>query len=97
MGVAVVAPLKGIPTFTNYTVGTAIVQLTKVNTQRKSLVIQNNGGGTVYLGSSTVAASGANSGYQLAAGATFTDNSTNTDWWSISATGSNVLLVMEVT
>jgi hypothetical protein len=93
-----VVPLKGMPIHTNFVVGTSLLQLTQVNPNRKTLIIQNQGAGVVYIGSATISNGGATIGYALAAGATFTDNATNTDWWVISATGgSNAIHVIEVT
>ena len=61
------------------------------------MTIQNQGGGTVFLGiDDTVTDSGATRGYALFTGQTFTDDATNGAWWAISTSGSNIVNLMEV-
>lgn len=57
------------------TVTTAVVTLAAAYTGRKSIVITNNSGGNLYVGeTSTVAASGANTGILVPAFSTYTDS-----------------------
>ncbi len=92
---SLVTPRKGIPTRTNTTVS-ALIQLAEANQNRKSILFQNQGAVTVFLGGPAVAISGANRGYALFAGATFVDNATDTEWWAIPASGSPIVHVEEV-
>jgi hypothetical protein len=60
----------------NYVNGSATVGTTPTSiltaTPGQTVVLQNTGAAAVFLGGSTVATSGANLGYSLAAGASFT-------------------------
>jgi hypothetical protein len=63
---------------------------------RKSVVFQNQGSVTVFIGPSTVAISGATRGYALFAGASFTDDASDQDWWGIAASTSAIVNVIQV-
>ena len=90
-----ICPRKGTRTHTNYTAGGAAVQIALSNRNRKSIVIQNQGSGVVYVGGANVATSGATRGYAIFAGLTFTDNASDGEWWVI-AGASQVVHVIEV-
>lgn len=97
MGIlSLVVPKKGTRTHTNVTVDTSADLIVAANGNRKSVVIQNNGAVTVYLGKSNVAASSTNQGYALAAGQTFVDNASTEAWHGITASSSATLHVIEV-
>lgn len=88
---------KGSPTRTNVTVqssGSGLV--VAANGNRKSLLFQNQGSVTIFLGGPDVAISGASRGYALFAGASFTDDATATEWWAIAASSTAILHVEEV-
>ena len=95
MPVDVVSPLKGLRVETNVTVGGSPTLLAKQNGNRKSITFQNQGGSTVFIGYANVAASGANTGYALFTGTTFTDNASDGEWWGITS-GSMLVHVIEV-
>lgn len=97
MSMVLTTPRKGTPTMNNIVVGSgAAVQLIKPNRNRISVMFQNQGTVNVFLGTSTVTASGTTTGYLLAPGTIFTDNATNVDWWGIAASASANVTVMEV-
>lgn len=89
---------KGVLTTSNVSVETgATIRLIAANGNRKSLILQNQGSGTVFIGAtSTVAISGTARGYALFTGASFTDDATAGEWWAISGTGTNIVNVQEV-
>ncbi len=94
---SLIVPRKGKPLHTNVSAGASqAVQLVAANRERKTAVFQNTGAETVYIGASTVSNVGANRGYALFAGVTFVDNATDTDWWAISTSTTNVIHVIEV-
>lgn len=94
----IVTPRKGKRTGTNISVGSSsAVQIAQNNNSRKSLIIQNQGSQTVYIGDSTVTNSGATRGYALFSGNTFTDNASDEEWWAVGASSTNNLYVLEVT
>jgi len=99
-----ITPRKGTPTATNVTVGASepilLVEaagLIGPEASRKSVMFQNQGAVTVFIGGEAVATSGANRGYALFAGASFTDNSTATAWYGIAASSTAIVHVIEVT
>lgn len=92
----IIVSRKGTQTPSNYTITTAAAMVAAKNGNRKSITFQNQGSGTIYLGTDVVTSSGPNRGYALFAGATFTDNATDGEWWAV-GTGSDVLHVIEVT
>lgn len=62
-------------TGTAYTVSTAVVTLAALNTSRKSIIISNFAAGNLYIGeTSTVAASGANTGILVPAFSSYSDS-----------------------
>lgn len=94
---ALVVPRKGVRINSNVSVGTSATQLAFQNKNRKTISLQNNGAVTVFIGDSTVANTGAARGYSLFAGATFTDNASDGEWWAIGASGTSIVNVLEVT
>lgn len=95
-----VSPLKGIPTNSQYSVGSSTpILVAPANTSRKSITYQNQGAVTIFLGfnNPNVTGSGSNLGYALFAGTTFTDNATNTSTYALAASSSAALYVMDVT
>jgi hypothetical protein len=88
--------IKGTATRTNVSVTGSRAAIAVLNGNRKSLMIQNQGTDTVFLGGSDVATSGAGRGYALFAGATFTDDATNTEWWAVANSGTQILHIEEV-
>lgn len=96
--IGLVSPLKGVPVHSNVSVDdSAAVKIVSANRNRKSLVIQNTGGQTVYIGDSSVTNSDEGRGYAVFAGTTFVDNATDTEWWAVAASSTNVLHVIEIT
>lgn len=94
----VTVPRKGIPKHSNVSVGASTaVQISSANAERKVLVIQNTGSNSILIGDSTVAATGASAGFVLAAGLSFYDEWSNTEWWAISSTGTNIVHAIDVT
>lgn len=87
---------KGKRTHTNVTIPNTQAAIVVDNVNRKSLIIQNQGSETVFLGKQGVAISGANRGYALAAGTSFTDDASDEAWWAISTSTNNILHVVEV-
>jgi hypothetical protein len=97
MSVVLTRALKGTGVPSNVTVGTSPVMLVQPNVNRGSLIIQNQGSVTVYLGiDSTVSATGSTRGYALFAGATFTDDATAGAWWAVSGTAGQIVNLLEV-
>ena len=88
MSVALTAPLLGERHHSVVTVGTTAVQLAPQRMNRKALLIANLGTAQVFLGPSTVAASGPNAGIPLAAGALLVDSYSSDPWFAITASGS---------
>lgn len=89
-------PVKGTPVRTNVSVGTEAIRLSAVGGNRKSILFQNQGSGTVHLGGPDVAVNGDTRGYALFAGASFVDNSTTGEWWGVSEGGTNIVHVIAV-
>jgi hypothetical protein len=88
---------KGTRTVTSVSVGTgSAVQLAKLNTNRKSLLVQNQGAQNIFIGPSTVTISGPTTGYLVAAGTTFTDNASADELWALSSSGTQIVSVVEV-
>jgi hypothetical protein len=79
----------------NVTVSGSPTLLASQNLNRKSLVLQNNGSTNVYIGNSTVSASGANQGLTLAAGALFTDTSSSDSWFGVTGGATSTVHVEE--
>lgn len=59
-------------------------------------MFQNQGADTVFLGGSNVTTSGAQRGYALFSGTTFTDDATDKPWFAIAATGTVIVHIEEV-
>lgn len=91
-----VAPKKGPRTQTNVSVTTSATLLNTGKPSRKSVTFQNTGSETVYVGPSTVTNSGANRGFALFAGTSFTDTASDGDWYAISTSTTNIVHVIEV-
>jgi len=90
-------PRKGTAVRTNVTVessGSGV--LVSGNPNRKSIIFQNQGSVTVFLGGLDVAVSGASRGYALFAGASFTDDATDKEWWGIAASSTAIVHILEV-
>jgi hypothetical protein len=95
MSFSLITPRKGHRIQTNVTVGGTAVKLADANKNRKSITLQNKGGGTCYLGGPDVTTSGPTQGYALFTGATLVDNASDEEWWAISG-GSYVVGVTDV-
>lgn len=103
-----VVPKKGVPIQSSVTVGSSTpILLTTVsdsggvpgvNKNRKSVVFQNQGAVTVFLGfnNPNVAISGTNTGYALFAGQTYTDNATDQPVYALAASSTAIVNVTEV-
>lgn len=65
-------------------VSTSATEIVAANSSRKSVILQNNGGGNVYLGNSSVTASG----FYLASGQSITLDKTTAAIYGIVSTGS---------
>lgn len=91
-----IVPRKGSRIHTNVTVNGSPILILSANRHRKTAIIQNQGSGTVFLGPLGVATSGASRGFALFAGATFTDNGSDQDWYAIGS-GTDIVHVCEVT
>lgn len=87
---------KGKRAASNVTVGGSPILLCADNNSRKSVIFQNQGSGTVFLGHDDVATSGSTRGYALFTGASFTDDASDEAWYAI-GTGSDIVHVEEVT
>jgi hypothetical protein len=79
------------------TVGTSLALLAAVNGNPKLRQVQNQGTAAVFLGPSSVAASGAHQGFSLAAGTMYRDGASADAWYGIAATGSVAVVVITVT
>ena len=78
------------------TVGTTAVSLTGSNASRRSVRFKNKSAATVYLsGTGDVTASGVNEGWELAAGAEYTDAVTHDAIFAIVAAGTADVKVWE--
>lgn len=77
-------------------VGDVAVRLLAASGQGRARTFQNQGSVTVFIGPSTVTASGPTAGYALFAGETFSDNASNEPWFGITASGSAPVHVIEV-
>jgi hypothetical protein len=97
MAIALVSPKLGTRRQAVVTVTTTAVQLAAANPNRKSVIFQNQGSTTAFIGPATVTASGATQGFALAGGASFTDNASGEPWYAIAASGSAPVLAIEVT
>jgi hypothetical protein len=87
---------KGRRTHTNITVDTNAAALLVDNPNRKSLILQNQGSVTVFLGKLGVSQTGATRGYAMAAGTSFTDDASFEAWYAIAASGSAIVHIIEV-
>ncbi len=99
-----ITPRKGTPVASNVTVGASDPILLIPDSgyigpdaARKSVMFQNQGSVTVFIGGEAVSTTGANRGYALFAGASFTDNSSNAAWYAIAASSTAVVHIIEVT
>lgn len=87
---------KGTATRTNVTVTTSSAELVAPNNNRKSVMFQNQGSVTVFLGGSGVTTTGAGRGYALFASSTFTDDATDKEWWAVAASDTAIVHIEEV-
>lgn len=88
---------KGKRVHTNVTVDTNAQAVVAANNSRKSVIFQNQGDVTVFLGKLDVSQTGATRGYALFKGLSFTDDSSDEEWWAIAASGSAIVHIVEVT
>jgi hypothetical protein len=88
---------KGSRVHSNVTVGATPTLIVPANGNRKGVTIANNGAAVVFLGTASVSASGPNSGLQLAAGITLTDNASDREWYGVTAGTSVTVHALEVT
>lgn len=70
--------------------------LSPANNNRKSIMFQNQGGTTCFVGKQTVSDTGPFRGYALFASATLTDSASDDEWWGIATMGDCVVHVIEV-
>lgn len=97
MSIGLVSPTKGTLAITNVTVsGSSPTLLVAAAPNRKTVVLQNQGAVTVFIGGSNVATSGANTGRALFAGESFVDNASNGAWYGIPASSAAVINCLEV-
>lgn len=87
---------KGYRVHTNITVGESAGAIVAENGNRKSLIIQNQGSVTVFIGPFGVDTSGSARGYALVAGASFTDDASRQEWWAIASSSTAILHIVEV-
>jgi hypothetical protein len=85
----------GSRTSANVSVGGSPTLLASQNLNRKSLVLQNNGSTNVYIGDSSVTASGPSQGLVLAAGQTFSDTTSSGAWFAVTGGTTSTVLVLE--
>jgi hypothetical protein len=84
---------KGHRTHTNISAGATATQAVPDNVNRKSVSFQNQGTGPVFVGPSGVTISGANVGFQIPAGATFTDNASAEAWFIVASAATPVHVI----
>ncbi len=89
-------PRKGHRTHTNIVATTTVGLLVAANGNRKTLLIQNFGSVTVFIGKEDVTASGPTRGYALFQGQTFVDNASDQSWWAVTASSLADLHILEV-
>lgn len=94
--ISLVSPTKGTRTHSSVTATTDAGLLVAASAHRKTVLIQNQGSVTVYLGKSTVTTSGSTRGYALFAGSTFVDNASTEAWYVIAASSTAIIHVLEV-
>ena len=94
-GMTISTQRLGTRTASNVSVTAAATQLAAANTNRKSLVLQNNGSVTVYLGNASVAASGPVQGLTLAVGASFVDTTSGDAWFAVTSSSAATIHVEE--
>jgi hypothetical protein len=96
MSMALTSPQLGSRRLTVVAVGATAVKIAAAHANRKGpVLIQNQGSSPVFLGPATVAAAGANVGYSLAAGATYTDVPSGDELWGITASGTCTVVLVE--
>ncbi len=96
MSASLTVSVKGTPTRTNVTTTTSRAQIVTANANRKSVLFQNQGSVTIFLGGPDVDITGASRGYALFAGTTFTDDATLSEWWAIAASDTAILHIEQV-
>jgi hypothetical protein len=97
VGEVLVIPAKGTRVTTNVNVsGGSPTLLVAANPNRKTLVIQNQGSVTVFLGDANVGTTGADTGFALFAGTAFVDNASTTAWYAVPASSNANINLLEV-
>lgn len=92
----VVTPRKGTRAHSIFTATATPQRMVEGRPQRRTITFQNQGSATVYIGDQTVTASGSTRGYALFAGASFTDNASDGEWWVVASTSTQAVHIIDV-
>lgn len=91
-----ITPRKGTRVHSIVTTTTTPQRIAVARSQRRTITLQNQGSATVYIGDQTVTASGSTRGYALFAGASFTDNASDGEWWAVASTSTQAVHIIDV-